>query len=72
MNQNSDIYRKLREAGATADMIALYQKYVLSGNQQGQKRLLCRCRRMQNEKLKRDREKLACLDYMIAKVEKEL
>ena len=63
------IRQKLQEAGATGDMIALYQRYLDSGNKQGQKRLLRQFRRIQSEKLKIDREKLACLDYMITKVE---
>ena len=60
----------LQEAGATADMIAQYQRYQDAGNKSGQERLLLACRRMQNEKLKTDREKLACLDFIIARVEK--
>ena len=70
MKQDTPINQKLRETGATDDMIAQYQRYLESGNRQGQERLLCRFRRMQNDRLKRDREKLACLDYIIAKVEK--
>ena len=70
MKQDTPINQKLRETGATDDMIAQYQRYLESGNRQGQERLLCRFRRMQNDRLKRDREKLSCLDYIIAKVEK--
>lgn len=62
----------LKNAGIDADMISLYQRYLDAGNKQGQERVLCRCRRSQSEKLKHDREKLARLDYMIAKVEKDL
>ena len=61
----------LKDVGADADKISLYQRYLDAGNKQGQERVLCRCRRSQNEKLKSDREKLARLDYMIAKVEKD-
>ena len=61
----------LKDAGVDADMISLYQRYLDAGNKQGQERVLCRCRRSQSEKLKSDREKLARLDYMIAKVEKD-
>ena len=70
MKQDTLINQKLRETGATDDMIAQYQRYLESGNRRGQERLLCRFRRMQNDRLKRDREKLACLDYIITKVEK--
>ena len=62
--------QKLKEAGVTDGMFALYQQYLDSGNRQGQERLLCQFRRIQGVKLKSDRDKLACLDYMIAKVEK--
>ena len=69
MKKDLAFRQKLQESGASDDMIALYQRYLDSGNKQGQERLLCQFRRMQNVKLKTDREKLACLDYMIAKVE---
>ena len=62
--------QKLQEAGVTDDMFALYQQYLDSGNKQGQERLLCQFRRIQSVKLSSARDKLACLDYMIAKVEK--
>ena len=61
--------QKLQEAGVTDDMLALYRQYVNSGDRQGQKRLLHRFCRIQNLKLRSDREKITCLDYMIAKVE---
>lgn len=62
--------QKLQEAGVTDGMLALYQQYLDSGNKQGQERLLCQFRRIQSAKLRSDKEKLACLDYLIAKVEK--
>ena len=61
--------QKLKEAGVTDDMFALYQQYLDTGNELGQERMLRQFRRIQSEKLKSDRDKLACLDYMIAKVE---
>lgn len=70
MNTDLTFCQKLREAGVTDDMIALYQRYLDSGNRQGQERLLCQFRCRQSEELKSNREKLACLDFMIAKVEK--
>ena len=70
MKLNQEFKLRLKETGITDDMILQYQNYLDSGNKQGQKRLLCRFRRIQNDMLKRDREKLACLDYIIAKVEK--
>ena len=70
MKQDTIINQKLRETGATDEMIEQYQRYLESGNRQGQERLLCRFRRMQNDRLNRDRDRLACLDYIIAKVER--
>ena len=70
MNKDSAIKQELKTLGAPDDLIDQYQRYLESGDRQGQERLLCRFRRMQNETLTRDREKLACLDYIIAKVEK--
>ena len=61
---------KLKEAGASDDMISRLQRYLDCENSKGQQRLLERCRRLQAERLQNDREKLACLDYIIARVEK--
>ena len=47
-----------------------YQHYLDSGDKQGQQRLLHRIRRTQTEALRNDRKKLACLDYIIARIEK--
>ena len=69
MKNNMILSQKLKEAGAPDDIILQYQRYMDSGNKQGQERLLGRFRKMQNDILKKDREKLARLDYIIAKVE---
>ena len=61
--------QKLQEAGVTDGMFTLYQQYLDTENKLGQERMLRQFRRIQSEKLKSDRDKLACLDYMIAKVE---
>ena len=70
MVNNTTTDRILKETEVSNDMIIQYHKYLDSDNKQGQKRLLCRLRKIQNDALKRDREKLACLDYIIARVEK--
>ena len=70
MNKDAMIQQELKKIGAPDDLIAQYQRYLDSGNRQGQERLLCRFRAMQSETLRKDREKLACLDYIIAKVER--
>lgn len=61
--------QRLKEAGATDDMIALYHQHIAAENRKGQERLLYRCRRINHEKLQKDREKLSCLDYIIARLE---
>ena len=70
MKKDLTFSQRLKEAGITDDLIAQYQRYADSGNKHGQERVLRRCRRIKNEILKEDREKLACLDYIIARVEK--
>ena len=70
MKLTQEFRQRLKETGIPDDMIQQYQNYLDSGNRQGQKRLLCQFRRIQNDMLNKDRVKLACLDYIIAKVEK--
>lgn len=70
MNPTQEFRQTLKETGIPDDMILQYQNYLDSGNRQGQKRLLCQFRRIQNDMLSKDRLKLACLDYIIARVEK--
>lgn len=70
MKEDSTFNRRLKDAGAPDDLIAQYQRYAESGNRHGQERVLRRCRMIKNDTLKENREKLACLDYIIARVEK--
>lgn len=70
MKRDLTFIQRLKEAGIADDLIAQYQCYADSGNKHGQERVLCRCRRIKNDTLIEDREKLACLDYIIARVEK--
>lgn len=70
MKPTQKFRQALKEAGIPDNMILQYQNYLDSGNRQGQKRLLCQFRRIQKEKLNKDRVRLACLDYIIARVEK--
>ena len=70
MKQDTDVCQRLKEAGITDEMISEYQRCVDAGNRVGQERLLCRLRRMQYDKMERERQKLTCLDYITAKVEK--
>ena len=70
MKRNSEFSLKLKEAGTPDDLIARYQRYAEAGNRHGQERVLYRCRMIKSNTLKEDREKLNCLDYIIARVEK--
>ena len=70
MKEDSTFNRRLKEAGVPDDLISQYQRYAESGNRHGQECVLRRCRMIKNDTLKEDREKLACLDYIIARVEK--
>ncbi|MBD5508621.1 MAG: hypothetical protein HDR05_11405 [Lachnospiraceae bacterium] len=69
MKKETTICQRLTEEGADAIMMEQYRHYQETGNMQGQYGVVCRFRRTKSEELKREREQLACLDYMIAKVE---
>ena len=69
MKEEATICQRLTEEGADSMMLEQYQHYQETGNMQGKYGLVCRFRRAKSEELKREREQLACLDYMIAKVE---
>ena len=72
MIEETAICQRLTKEGADFVMLEQYRHYQETGNLQGQYRLVCRFRRIKSEELEKEREKLACLDYMIAKVEKSL
>lgn len=59
---------KLKRTGMSDEMIAQYHRYQDAGNRKGQERLLYRCRRLRSDKLKKNRETLSCLDFIIARV----
>ena len=69
MKEETTICQRLTEEGADSIMLEQYQHYQETGNMQGQYGLVCRFRRAKSEELKKGRERLACLDYMITKVE---
>lgn len=70
MGEQTAICQRLTEEGVDPAMLERYRRYQEAGNVRGQCRLLCFFRREKSEELEREREQLACLDYMIAKVEK--
>ena len=69
MKEETTIFQRLTEEGADSIMLEQYQHYQETGNMRGQYGLVCRFRRVKSEELKKEREQLACLDYMITKVE---
>ena len=69
MQEKTTVCQILTEEGADPAMLEQYRRYQETGNIQGQCGLICRFRRKKNEELKKGKEQLACLDYMIAKVE---
>ncbi|MCM1192321.1 MAG: hypothetical protein NC389_07800 [Acetatifactor muris] len=69
MKEGTTICQRLIEEGADSVILEQYQHYQATGNVQGRYGLVCRFRRAKCEELKKEREQLACLDYMIAKVE---
>lgn len=69
MQENTTICQRLKEEGAAPALLEQYRCYQETGNIQGQYGLICRFRREKSEELKKEKEQLACLDYMIAKVE---
>ena len=69
MKVKTTICQRLTEEGADPVMLEQYQRYQKTGNIQGQCGLICRFRRKKSEELKKGKEQLACLDYMIARVE---
>ncbi len=69
MKEETTICQRLREEGADPIMLEQYRYYQETGNIRGQYGLVCRFRRVKSEELKKEREQLTCLDYMIAKVE---
>lgn len=71
MQEETEICQRLTQEGADDMTLEQYRRYQEADNIRGQYGLLCRFRREKSEELKREREKLACLDYMIAKVEQD-
>ena len=69
MEEKTTICQRLTEEGADPAVLEQYQRYQETGNIRGQYGLVCRFRMAKSEELKKEREQLACLDYMIAKVE---
>ncbi|MDE6662188.1 MAG: hypothetical protein K2K46_02480 [Lachnospiraceae bacterium] len=69
MKEETTICQRLTEEGADSIMMEKYRHYQETGNMQGQYGVVCRFRRAKSKELKKGRERLACLDYMITKVE---
>ena len=70
MENKPELLRKLKEAGMTDEMLALYQHCCDTNDESGQERLLRRFCRTKKQALTEDRKKLFCLDYLMARIEK--
>ena len=70
MENKPELIRKLKEAGMTDEMLALYQHCCDTNDKRGQERLLRRFCRTKKQALTEDRKKLFCLDYLMARIEK--
>ncbi len=68
MKDEMAICQRLAEEGADPALLEQYRHYGETGNVRGQYGLVRRFRRAKNEELKEEREKLACLDYLIAQL----
>lgn len=69
MQEKITICQRLTEEGIDPVLLEQFRQYRETGNIRGQCGLICRFRREKVEVLKRKKEQLACLDYLIAKVE---
>ena len=69
MENKPELIRKLKEAGMTDEMLALYQHCCDTNDESGQERLLRRFCRTKKQALTEDRKKLFCLDYLMARIE---
>ncbi len=70
MQEKTTIFQRLTEEGVDSAMLERYRHFQDTGNIRGQCGLICRFRREKSEELQKGKEQLACLDYMIAKVQK--
>ena len=69
MENRHEVIKKLKDAGMTDEMLALYQQCCDTNDKRGQERLLRRFCSAKKQALTEDRHKLFCLDYLIAKIE---
>ncbi len=69
MENRQEVIQKLKEVGVTDEMLALYQRCCDTNDESGQERLLWRFCRTKKQALTEDRQKLSCLDYLMARME---
>ncbi len=69
MENTPEMMRKLKDAGMTDEMLALYQHCCDTKDERGQERLLRRLCGVKKQALTEDRHKLFCLDYLMARIE---
>lgn len=69
MANKREVIQKLKEVGVTDEMIALYRHCCDTNDESGKERLLRRFCRIKKQALTEDRQRLSCLDYLIARIE---
>lgn len=69
MEDKLEVIQKLKDAGMTDEMLALYQHCCDTNDERGQERLLRRFCGVKKQALTEDRKKLFCLDYLMTKIE---
>lgn len=69
MENRLDVRRKLKDAGMANEMLALYQHCCDTNDKSGRKRLLLQFYRTKKQALTEERQKLFCLDYLMARIE---
>ncbi len=69
MENKLEVIQKLEEAGMTEEMLALYRHCCDTDDAGGRESLLRRFCRIKKQALAEDRQKLFCLDYLMAKIE---
>ena len=69
MENKWEVIQKLKEVGVTDEMLTLYRHCCDTNDENGMKRLLQRFCKIKKQALTEDRQKLFCLDYLMARIE---
>ena len=69
MENKWEVIQKLKEVGVTDEMLVLYRHCCDTDDENGMKRLLRRFCGIKKQALTEERQRLSCLDYLMAKIE---